>query len=97
MTVVSLEAVREAIDACGETDRAVFARRARNALAAAILAESFAHAAPEPADHEPPVDELRSRVGDELGDALAAIYEGSGDWTSRAIDALEPLHAIARR
>ena len=94
---MSLEAVREAIDACAETDRAMFARRTRNALAAAILAESFAHAVPEPADHEPPVDELRSRVGDELGDALAAIYQGEGDWTSRAIDALEPLHAIARR
>lgn len=94
---MSLQAVREAIDLCGETDRAAFARRTRNALAQAILAESFAHAAPEPAAHEPPVDELRSTVGDELGDALAAIYEGSGDWTSRAIDALEPLHAIARR
>lgn len=89
--------MREAIDACAETDRAVFARRTRNALAAAILAESLTHAAPEPADHAPPLDELRGRVGDDLGDSLAAIYEGGEDWTSRAIDALEPLHAIARR
>jgi hypothetical protein len=94
---VSLEAVREAIDACGDTDRAAFARRTRNALAAAILAESLTHAAPAPPGHEPPVDELRSRVGDELGETLAAIYEGGEDWTSRAIDALEPLHVIARR
>ena len=97
MAGMTLEAVREAIDACAETDRAAFARRTRNALAAAILAEALAHAAPEPPGHEPPVEELRSRVGDELGETLAAIYEGSGDWTSRAIDALEPLHEIARR
>lgn len=94
---MSLEAVRDAIDACAETDRAVFARRTRNALAAAILSESLAHAVPAPADHEPPVAELRSRVGDELGETLAAIYEGTDGWTSRAIDALEPLHELARR
>jgi hypothetical protein len=97
MVSMTLEAVREAIDACGETDRAAFARRTRNALAAAILAESLAHDVPAAPDHEPPVAELHSRVGDDLGDALAAIYEGRGDWTSRAIDALEPLHELARR
>jgi len=96
MRAVTLEAVRETIDACAGTDPAVFARRTRNALATAILAESLAHSSPPPPAHPAPVDELRTTVGDELSAELAAIYEGSDDWTSRAIDALEPLHAIAR-
>ena len=97
MQDVTLEAVRDAIDACAETEPAVLARRTRNALAAAILAEAMVHAAPSPAPHAPPVAELRTTFGDDLGAALAAIYEGGEDWPSRAIDALEPLHALARR
>lgn len=96
MRTVTLAAVREAIDTCADSDPAVFARRTRNALAAAILAESFAHAEPGAPSHEPPVAELRDRVGDDLSQALAAIYEGCADWPSRAIDALEPLHTLAR-
>lgn len=94
---MTLHAVREAIDSCADCEPSVFARRTRNALAAAILAESLAHADPEPAQREPPVAALRDRLGGDLGDSLAAIYAGQADWSSRAIDALEPLHALARR
>lgn len=96
MRAVTLEAVREAIDECAGTDPAVFARRTRNALAAAILAESLSHTSPLPPAHAAPADDLRSTVGDELSATLTAIYEGGDDWTSRAIDALEPLHALTR-
>lgn len=92
---MSLEAVREAIDSCPETERAAFARRTRNALAQAILASALAHDAPAPPEHDAPVDDLRRCVGDELGGLLAEIYAGGDDWTSRAIDALPPLHALA--
>jgi hypothetical protein len=96
MRAVSLAAVREAIDTCSDCEPSVFARRTRNAIAAAILAEALAHDEPEPAPHAPPVAELRDRIGEDLSELLAAVYEGGADWTSRAIDALEPLHAIAR-
>ncbi|HVU79599.1 MAG TPA: hypothetical protein VHC67_18645 [Gaiellaceae bacterium] len=93
---MSLEAVRDAIDTCPESETAAFARRTRNALANAILASALAREAPEPPAHGAPVAELRRCVGDELGELLAEIYEGGEDWTSRAIDALPPLHALAR-
>jgi hypothetical protein len=93
---MSLDAVREAIDSCPESEPAAFARRTRNALAQAILASALTREAPEPPAHSAPVDDLRRCVGDELGGLLAEIYAGDGDWTSRAIDALPPLHALAR-
>jgi hypothetical protein len=48
-----------------------------------------------PTDHEAPLDELRDRVGPELAAELAAVYTGAAGWTSHAIDAIEPLHALA--
>jgi len=95
MCAVSLQAIREAIDTCAESDTATFARQTRNAIARAIVAEAMAHEAPAAAEHPPP--DLRPVVGPELADTLAALYAGGDDWTSRAIDALEPLHALARR
>jgi hypothetical protein len=93
---MSLEAVRDAIDTCPESETAAFARRTRNALANAILASALTHENPPPPPHAAPVDDLRRCVGDELGDLLAEIYAGGEDWTSRAIDALPPLHALAQ-
>jgi hypothetical protein len=90
---VTLDAVRDAIDACGETDTALFARRTRNAIAMAIVAREPV----PPARRSAPVEQLAQKVGDELGDVLAEVYEGGPEWTSRAIDALEPLHRLARR
>jgi hypothetical protein len=94
--VMSLDGVRDVIDACGSLEPAVFARRTRNALAEAILAEAIAPAEPPAPAHSPPL-ELRDRVGVDLGDQLAAVYAGGSDWTSHAIDALEPLNELARR
>ncbi len=93
---VSLAALRAAIDAAPVTDAATLARRTRNAIAQAVLAESIAHEAPEPPEHDPPVAELRARLGAQLAEELAAVYAGGADWTSHAIDVLEPLHALAR-
>ena len=94
---MSLAAVRAAIDAAPSEDTPTLARRARNALAQAVLAESLAHAAPPPPDRQPPLDALRDRLGPDLAAELAAVYAGGPDWTTHAIDALEPLHALARR
>lgn len=99
-TAVSTDALRplrEAVDAAGSTDRVAFARAARNAVAQAILIASLARdsAARRP-DHDPPESEVHELVGQELGDALTALYRGGGDWTSRAIDLLEPLNELAR-
>jgi hypothetical protein len=93
---MSLDDVRDAIDACGSLEPEVFARRTRNAIAQAILAEALVHAEPPAPEHAPPL-ELRDRVGVDLGDQLAAVYAGGSDWTSHAIDSLEPLNALARR
>jgi hypothetical protein len=90
---VTLDAVRDAIDSCGETETAVFARRTRNAIAMAIVARGPV----EPPTRTPPVEQLAEKVGDDLGHILTEVYEGGPDWTSRAIDALEPLHELARR
>jgi hypothetical protein len=99
---MSLEAaavdLRTAIESAPDLDAATFARRARNAIAQAVLAAAFA--AEEnlaPPEHEPPVDALRGRVGPELAEQLAAVYDGGAGWTSHAIDALAPLHALAVR
>ena len=91
---MSLEAVRDAIDTCPQSEPAAFARRTRNALAQAILASALARETAGPPRHAAPVDDLRRCVGDELGTLLAEIYAGGDDWTSRAIDALPPLHAL---
>ena len=91
---MSLAAVRAALDAGPTEDTATLARRTRNALAQAVLAEAFSHEAPEPA--EPPFTSLRERFGPELAEELAAVYAGGPDWTTHAIDALEPLHALTR-
>jgi hypothetical protein len=91
-----LRPLRDTVDAVVASDRAAFARAARNAVARAILA-----AALEPGvgsgrpEHEPPTAKLRDLLGPDVGDALTALYRGGDDWTSRAIDLLEPLNALA--
>jgi hypothetical protein len=94
---MSLAAVRAALDAAPSEETATLARRARNALAQAVLAEALAHEAPAPAERLPPIESLRERLGPELAAELAAVYAGGPDWTTHAIDALEPLHALASR
>jgi hypothetical protein len=94
MSGMSLEPVRQALDAAPSTDTATLARAARNAIAQAVLAEALSPEAPTPA--EPPVAALRERFGPELAEKLAAVYAGGRGWTAHAIDALEPLHALAR-
>jgi hypothetical protein len=95
------EEFRAAIDAAAETDRATFARRARNALARAVLASAFGHETGVDAPTEPaPFDEVRAHVGDELASDLVELYEElavRAGWTTQAIDVLEPLHALSRR
>jgi hypothetical protein len=93
---MSLAAVRAALDAAPSEDTATLARRARNALAQAVLAEAFSHEPAPPPERLPPVESLRERLGPELAAELAAVYAGGPDWTTHAIDALEPLHALAR-
>jgi hypothetical protein len=41
--------------------------------------------------------EAWGRVGPELAEQLAVVYDGGAGWTSHAIDALAPLHALAAR
>jgi hypothetical protein len=99
---VSLEAaavdLRAAIESAPELDAVAFARRARNAIALAVLAAAFAtEESLAPPLREPPLDELAGRVGPELAAELAAVYDGGVGWTGHAIDALEPLHALAVR
>lgn len=96
MDAVRLDGVRSAIDSAPALEVPLFARRTRNAIAQEVLAEALAHEDPPPPAHEPPLDELRARLGDALADELAGLYAGGPDWTTRAIDALEPLHALAR-
>jgi hypothetical protein len=88
---VTLDGVRNAIDSCGEVETAVFARRTRNAIALALVARG----APEPTRRRP-TSSLQDELGDELATRLAAVYAGGPDWTSAAIDALEPLHELTR-
>jgi hypothetical protein len=92
----ALQPLRDTVDTVGASDRAAFARATRNAVAQAILAAALApdSTAGRP-EHEPPEAEVRELLGPELGDALAALYRGGDDWTSRAIDLLEPLNEIA--
>jgi hypothetical protein len=100
MQDMSLEAaaldLRAAIDSAPDLAPAAFARRARNALAQAVVAAAFdAGETLAPPGHEAPIAELCDRVGPELAADLAAVYTGAQGWTSHAIDALEPLHALA--
>ena len=92
----ALGPLRAAVDRAATTDRAAFARATRNAVAQAILAAALApdSAAGQP-DHEPPEAEVRNLLGPDVGDALTALYRGGGDWTTRAIDLLEPLNELA--
>lgn len=92
-----LRSFRETVDAAAGNERAAFARAARNACAQAILAAALApDAAPAPPAHEPPEHDVRALVGPDLGEALTTVYRGGADWTSRAIDLLEPLNELAR-
>ena len=96
MSTDVLRPLRDAVDAAVVSDRAAFARAARNAVAQAILAAALTpDAGVGRAEHEPPVTEVRDLLGPDLGDALTALYRGGDDWTSRAIDLLEPLNALA--
>jgi hypothetical protein len=102
MVAVSLEAaaldLRAAIESAPDLDAAAFARRTRNAIAQAVVAAAFdAEETLAPPERRPPLDELSGRVGPELAAELAAVYDGGAGWTSHAIDALEPLHALAAR
>jgi hypothetical protein len=96
MTTDILQAFRAAVDASATTDRVTFARHARNGAASAIVAAAVGADAP-PVEREPPAGDLRALVGPELADQLLAVYAGDAGWASRAIDVLEPLHALARR
>jgi len=91
-----LRPLRDTVDAAVANDRAAFARAARNAVAQAILAAALAPdtTAGQP-EHEPPAAEVRNLLGPDVGDALTELYRGGDDWTSRAIDLLEPLNALA--
>ena len=77
-------------------DRSAYARATRNAVAQAILAAALtSESSVGQPEHEPPVDEVRELLGPELGDAVTDLYRGGEDWTSRAIDLLEPLNELA--
>jgi predicted methyltransferase len=91
-----LRPLRDTVDSAGANDPAAFARAARNAVAQAILAAALAPDADAGRpDHEPPTAEVRDLLGPDVGDALTELYRGGDDWTSRAIDLLEPLNALA--
>ncbi len=89
---MSLDAVRSAIDSCGVSDTRTFARQTRNAIALAVVAQR----SPAPSEREAPLERLRREVGPELAELLAGVYAGGPEWTTSAIDALEPLHALVR-
>jgi hypothetical protein len=92
----ALRSLRDTVDAAAASDRAAFARAARNAVAQAILAAALApDATAGRPEHEPPAAEVRELLGPEVGEALTELYRGGDDWTSRAIDLLEPLNELA--
>jgi hypothetical protein len=91
-----LRPLRDTVDAAVVSDRAAFARAARNAVAQAILAAALAtNADAGRPEHEPPAAEIRDLLGPDVGDALTELYRGGDDWTSRAIDLLAPLNELA--
>ena len=61
-----------------------------------MLAEALTLGRRRPPSRLPPLESLRERLGPELAAELAAVYAGGPDWTTHAIDALEPLHALTR-
>jgi hypothetical protein len=92
----ALQPLRDTVDAAAASDRAAFARAARNAVAQAILTAALTpDAAAGPPEHEPPDAHVRALLGPDVGDALTALYRGGDDWTSRAIDLLAPLNELA--
>jgi hypothetical protein len=93
---MSLVALRAAIDEAPHTDAPTLARTTRNAIAQAVLAAALAGESPPPPEREPPLAELRARLGPQLAEELATVYAGGSDWTTHAIDALGPLHQLAR-
>ena len=96
MSSDALRQFRETIDAAGAAEQAAFARAARNAVAGAILAAALTpDAAAGRAEREPPEAAIRELLGPDLGAEVAALYRGGEDWTSRAIDLLEPLNELA--
>ena len=96
MSTDVLRPLRDAVDTAVASDRAAFARATRNAVAQAILAAALApDAAAGRPEHEPPESEVRNLLGPDVGDALTELYRGGDDWTTRAIDLLEPLNALA--
>ena len=91
-----LRPLRDTVDAVVASDRAAFARAARNAVAQAILAAALEpDADPGRPEHEPPAAEVRDLLGPDVGDALTELYRGGDDWTSLAIDLLAPLNELA--
>ena len=91
-----LRPLRDTVDTAVASDRTAFARAARNAVAQAILAAALApDAGTGLPEHEPPAAEVRELLGPDIGDALTALYLGGDDWTSRAIDLLQPLNELA--
>ncbi len=96
MSTDVLRPLRDAVDTAVAGDRAAFARATRNAVAQAILAAALSpEAATGRPEHEPPDAEVRNLLGPDVGGALMELYRGGDDWTSRAIDLLEPLNALA--
>ena len=93
---MTLDGIRRALDEAATTDTPSFARRARNELAKAVLAEAMVPGAVSPPGHVLRLDELERRLGPQLAAHLAAVYAGDAGWTSHAIDALQPLDALAR-
>jgi hypothetical protein len=92
----ALRSLRDTVDSAPAHDRTTFARAARNAVAQAILTAALTpDAVAGLPEHEPPEAEVRELLGPDLGEALTALYRGGDDWTSRAIDLLEPLNAAA--
>jgi hypothetical protein len=91
-----LDGVRLVLENAATTDTQTFARRARNELAKAVVAEALAPGTVSSPMRALPLAPLEQRVGLELAGHLASIYAGGVDWTSHAIDALEPLNALAR-
>lgn len=96
MSTDALRFLRDTVDNAPASGRVAFARATRNAVAQAILAAALA---PDTVvgkpDREPPGAKVRDLLGPDLGEALAALYRGDDDWTSRAIDLLEPLNELA--
>jgi hypothetical protein len=91
-----LRPLRDTVDGAVVSDRAAFARAARNAVAQAILAAALApDADPGRPEHDAPAAEVRNLLGPDVGDALTELYRGGDDWTSRAIDLLAPLNELA--